>query len=163
MTGFRHCAIIVVCFSCVCIQGCGSERVDRFSHAEHVDRLLEFHRTLAGGIHTTNALVIVSFFDNGQIAFEQHVWVEKDAKKYERRFTPLAGQGGEYTLRAETVKAIQRVIADLPPDQLVPDEKLFVVGCESSGKWVTHKYDRTNLPLLVKSLSDLMGIPPTWL
>jgi len=104
-------------------------------------------------------LVAISAFPSGDRFALQYVVTERGQERDQRNVYGWAIQSshGRQLLEAE-LNELQSAIKQLPDDnKLPPLERLVIVSFRENTTWVTHSYDRGELPSAMHQIYNVIG------
>jgi hypothetical protein len=109
-------------------------------------------------VQRSNILTIVSFLGSDRVGLQY--FVNERGYEFDVRFVyDFAGEASHSKKLTEgQIEGLRSAIKKLPAKNILPPiDQLVVVSFKDNTSWVTHVYDRTNLPSAMRQIYDIIG------
>jgi len=109
-------------------------------------------------IRRTNLLTIVYFFRNDAVGLQY--FVNESGKEFDVRnvYNFAMEASHQKQLSEDQLKDLRLAIKELPAENILPPiRQLVVVSFKDGTNWITHSYDRTNLPPAMHKIHGVIG------
>ena len=109
-------------------------------------------------IHRTNLLTIVYFFRNDAVGLQYFVYDSGKESDVRNVYNFAFEDSHQKQLDETQLQNLRSAIKELPAKNILPPiRQLVVVSFKDGTNWVTHSYDRTNLPPAMHKIHNIIG------
>ena len=147
----------------------------RYPQAEAFKAYVQKQTSAVRHLQDKDILAITEFTNAGSVALEYHIsagwWYGERTNRWSlprevagSSIQVSSGSGPLPRLSEMQRRTLDSAIRELPPtNALPPIDELVIVSFHQGTNWVTHTYDKRNLPIPMRQIYEIRhSRPPTW-